>query len=200
MQEKNTKPTPKRRSNTQRSEEMRARLMISARALFVEKGFAGAGTPEIVKRAEVTRGALYHHFEDKTDLFRAVVKAETDQLAVDISAMTADVTDPKQALQVGTRAYFASMNAPGRCQLLLVEGPAALGPAEMSNLHEAGGRSTLVDGITRARPDLPHEEVEALAVALSAAYDRAAFAISEGAAEEPYVKALMALVLTAMTA
>ncbi len=200
MQEKPAPAVPKRRSNTQRSEEMRARLMAVGREIFVEKGFAGAGTPEIVKRAEVTRGALYHHFADKTDLFRAIVKAETDQLREDIAARTADVADPSESLLVGTKAYFASMNVAGRCQLLLVDGPAVLGPSEMSVLHEEGGRSTLLNGITRAQPDLPFAEAEALAVSLSAAYDRAAFAISEGEEEEPYVKALMALVLTAMTA
>ena len=200
MQEDSEKPPAKRRSNTQRSEEMRARLMQAARDVFVEKGFATASTPEIVKRAEVTRGALYHHFTDKADLFRAVVEAETNALAGDIRDRTEDVSAPEDSLQEGTRAYFASMNAPGRCQLLLVDGPAVLGPSEMSVLHEAGGRSTLMAGISRARPDLPEDEVEALAVSLSAAYDRAAFAISEGAPEGPYVKALCALVLTAMTA
>lgn len=179
---------------------MRARLMQAAREIFVGKGFAAASTPEIVKRAEVTRGALYHHFADKADLFRAVVEAETNALAEDITTRTNGVASPDELLQEGTRAYFASMNAPGRCQLLLVDGPAVLGPAEMSVLHEAGGRKTLMSGISRARPDLPKDEVEALAVSLSAAYDRAAFAISEGAREEPYVKALTALVLTAMTA
>ena len=199
MQEENLKK-PERRSNTQRSEEMRARLMQAARAIFVEKGYAEASTPEIVKRAEVTRGALYHHFADKAGLFRAVVEAETNDLSDDINKRTAQITKPEQALEEGTRAYFNSMNAPGRCQLLLVDGPAVLGPSEMSVLHEAGGRSSLLDGIRRARPDLPEADAEALAVSLSAAYDRAAFAISEGAAEEPYVRALIALVRTAMTA
>ena len=199
MQEEND-DSPKRRSNTQRTEEMRARLMTAAREIFVENGYAGASTPDIVKRAEVTRGALYHHFADKAALFRAVVEAETNALGDDINKRTSQITSRDAALEEGTRAYFASMNAPGRCQLLLVDGPAVLGPSEMSVLHEAGGRSSLLDGIRRARPDLPFEEANALAVALSAAYDRAAFAISEGAQEEPYVRALTALVLTAMTA
>lgn len=200
MQEKNAENAPKRRTNKQRSESMRALLLNAARDIFVEQGFAGAGTPEIVKRAEVTRGALYHHFKDKTDLFRAVVQAETDQLACDIDARAATVSTPDAALRVGTEAYFASMAAQGRCKLLLEDGPAVLGLAEMSTLHAAGGRATLVSGITRARPDLPEAEVIALAVSLSAAYDRAAFAISEGEAAEPYIKALMTLVQSAMTA
>ncbi len=200
MQEKSTKPEAKRRSNSLRTAEMRTRLMQAAREIFVEKGFAETGTPEIVKRAKVTRGALYHHFEDKRDLFKAVVQAETDQLARDIDARTAAIGSPEEALRIGTEAYFASMAEPGRCKILLEDGPAVLGLAEMSVLHAAGGRSTLVNGITRARPDVPQAEVLALAVSLSAAYDRAAFAISEGEAAEPYIKALMTLVQSAMTA
>lgn len=200
MQEESKHSASTRRSNTQRSAEMRSRLMQAARDTFVEKGFAATGTPEIVKRAAVTRGALYHHFDDKTDLFRAVVKAETDQLAEDIDARTADIRSPDEALRIGTEAYFASMAAAGRCKILLEDGPAVLGLAEMSVLHAAGGRSTLVSGITRARPDLPTAEVLALAVSLSAAYDRAAFAISEGEEAEPYIKALMTLVQSAMAA
>lgn len=200
MQEESTSPSQKRRSNSQRSEEMRARLVAAAREIFVEKGFAGAGTPEIVRRAEVTRGALYHHFADKIDLFHAVVTAESEALRSDIAAWTIDEHDSNAALRTGTRAYFASMTVPGRCQLLLIDGPATLGVTEMDALDAAGGRAALLRGIREARPDLSDAEAEALGVTLSAAYDRAALAIRDGAAEEPYVQALLGLVRAAMSA
>ena len=47
-------------------------LIQAALELFTERGYPGVGTEEIVARAKVTRGALYHHFRDKRDLFRAV--------------------------------------------------------------------------------------------------------------------------------
>ncbi|MEX3016464.1 helix-turn-helix domain-containing protein [Gymnodinialimonas hymeniacidonis] len=179
MQEKNV-----RRPNSVRSEEMKARLMAAARALFVEKGFAETGTPEIVKRAEVTRGALYHHFADKAALFDAVVLAEAE-------ALRADIKDGATGLEDGSRAFFAAMRVPGRARLLLVDGPAVLGHARMDEIDAGGGRHSLAEGLEAALPKVSAAERTALAVVLSAAFDRAALAIADGADEEDYIAAML---------
>ena len=183
MQEK------KRRSNATRTEEMRARLIATARNLFADKGFADTGTPEIVKAADVTRGALYHHFEDKTDLFRAVVTAEAAAVAADITS-AAKALDADDALEAGTRAYFAAMAKPGRVRLLLIDAFAVLGHAEVDRIEAGSGRATLVDGLRAAMPNTPDAEIDALAMVLSAAFDRAAMAVADGADPEAYIAAL----------
>ena len=58
----------------EQSEATRAKLVRVGRDLFARRGYAGVSTEEIVRRAGVTRGALYHHFRDKRDLFAAVVE------------------------------------------------------------------------------------------------------------------------------
>jgi AcrR family transcriptional regulator len=63
-----------RRTQAQRRATTRRALLEAARSLFAERGYHGAAAEEIVRRAGLTRGALYHHFEDKKDLFRAVVE------------------------------------------------------------------------------------------------------------------------------
>src|SRR3954452_122275 len=61
-------------SKAQQSEATRRKLLRVGRDLFARRGFADVPTEEIVRRAGVTRGALYHHFRDKRDLFAAVVE------------------------------------------------------------------------------------------------------------------------------
>ena len=193
--------TKSRRSNAERTAATRTALIDAARALFVDKGYADTGTPEIVATARVTRGALYHHFADKQALFRAVVEREAAAVAdaVDHTADTA--ATPGAALAAGGDAYFAAMALPGRARLLLLDGPAVLGRAEMDRIDRATSARSLRDGLAAAmaggsmRP-LPLDATTAL---LSAVFDRAALAISAGAPAAPYrqtVRALLDGVLT----
>ncbi|MEM9592241.1 MAG: helix-turn-helix domain-containing protein, partial [Pseudomonadota bacterium] len=166
MQEKSV-----RRSNTARTEATRAALVAAARSLFVDKGYAETGTPEIVAKAGVTRGALYHHFADKADLFRAVVTQEAAAVAEQIETESAGPTSTLDALTAGADAYFAAMAAPGRVRLLLLDGPAVLGHREMAHIDKHAGGEELREGLAFALPanDLPTAAMDALADILSAA-------------------------------
>lgn len=165
---------------------MRARLVAAARTLFAGKGYAETGTPEIVAEAGVTRGALYHHFADKTDLFRAVVQAEAAAVAAEVEA---GAGRGPGSLAKGTEAWFAAMSAPGRVRLLLRDGPAVLGPSEMARIDGATGGATLRHALEGMAPGRD-TDLAALADVLSAGFDRAALAMSEGAEPGPYRAAL----------
>ncbi|MCP4207840.1 MAG: TetR/AcrR family transcriptional regulator [Shimia sp.] len=177
MQEKSTR-TP----NSERRAQMRARLITAARAVFVEKGYAEASTPEIVRAAGATRGALYHHFEDKQALFRAVVEAEAQAVtqAIETAGTTVDTRD---ALAEGSRAFFDAMSDAARAQLLLVDGPAVLGAAEMDRIDAGGGRQSLLAGLKAVRPDHDEGTLTAMAVVLSASFDRAALEVAQSGAD-----------------
>lgn len=173
---------PTRRTNRERTEATREALIAAGRALFIERGYAETSTPEIADRAEVTRGALYHHFADKRELFRAIVAAECQAVGRDIEAAAAPSPDAATALASGAVAYLDAMTVPGRTRLLLIDGPAVLGQAEMAALDAENAESSLTAGLTaamagQADPALPPEMG---ALLLSAAFDRAALAIESG--------------------
>ncbi|MEQ8586524.1 MAG: helix-turn-helix domain-containing protein [Thalassobaculaceae bacterium] len=183
-----------RRTNEARTAATRTALIAAARALFVDKGYAETGTPEIVAAAGVTRGALYHHFADKADLFRAVVTAEAAAVAAAIERAADTDGSPRQALIEGAGAYFAAMTEPGRARLLLLDGPAILGPEAMAALDRDQGGGTLRHGLAAASRRIDPAELDALADCLSAAFDRAALAIAGGADPAPYCAAITRLI------
>ena len=181
------------RSNRDRAERTRAALMQAARSLFVDKGYADTSTPEIVAAAGITRGALYHHFEDKRALFRAIVTEEALAVAGAIEQNAPAGLPPFDALIEGSSAYLDAMRVPGRTRLLLIEGPSVLGQAEMKKLDEYNAARTLRSGLEAAM-DTRGVPLAALADLLSAAFDRAALAIDAGADAAHYHAAIVALI------
>lgn len=179
---------PERRSNRQRTAETRAALIDAARALFVEKGYAETGTPEIVAAAKVTRGALYHHFADKADLFKAVIEQEAERIAEQIEAGSIDTTSPLEGFLSGADAYFSAMSEPGRTRLLLLDGPSVLGHAEMARIDSRTGGEELRKGLANALSD--DSPLLALSTILSAGFDRAALAIAGGTDAKDYREAM----------
>ena len=184
-----------RRTNKQRSETTRAALIAAARQLFVTKGYGGTGTPEIVARAKVTRGALYHHFDGKEGLFRCVVEAEAAAVALKVEAQSPRRGDPTRELLDGAKAFLAAVSTPGCTRLLLLDGPTILGRAEMDRIDRAHSARSLRDGLEDAMQlevmqKLP---LDALTSLLSAMFDRAALAIEQGEAPGDYATAISAL-------
>src|SRR4051812_30151379 len=94
-------PADARTRQTERAEATRAALVAAARELFAQRGYAAVGTEEIVQRAGVTRGALYHHFAGKRELFRAVYEDVERELVERIAAGAMAGGDPLEALHAG---------------------------------------------------------------------------------------------------
>lgn len=181
-----------RRSNALRTAETTEKFVAIARALFAEKGYANTSTPEIVKAAGVTRGALYHHFGDKQGLFRAVIEHEAALVADDIKRNSVASETAQQALLDGSLAYFNAMAAEGRAELLLIEGPAVLGFQAMAEIDQRYGGNELKIGLDTAVEQgqlspIPTHEMSDI---LSAAFDRAALASAKAPdRREAYIEA-----------
>lgn len=184
------------RSNKDRTEATRTALLDAARRLFVEKGYAQTATPDIVAAAGVTRGALYHHFEDKKALFLAVAEREAAAVAAEIETTATPSTDARMALLSGARGYFDAMAANGRTRLLLLEAPAVLGANAAAAIDRDNAERSLRAGLSallrkHGGRDALDRELTAL---LSAAFDRAAMEIAAGADRKAYEAALAELI------
>jgi AcrR family transcriptional regulator len=138
-------------------QDTQAAVLQAARELFAEKGYAGTGTEEIVARARVTRGALYHHFRDKADLFRAVMQAVAADLAdrlvtQQLSPATGAVGAWDQ-LREGFQAFLDACTGSDFQRIVLIDGPAVLGHGAWTDLVEQHGLGLLRALLRRAIDD-----------------------------------------------
>jgi AcrR family transcriptional regulator len=111
-------------------------LRDQARKLFAQKGYSGANTDELVKRAKVTKGALYHHFANKREIYLAVVEDMERELVERIEAAGAAARDPWKRLQAMCRAYLDACRDPNLTRMLVLEAPVVLGWKTWCNLEQ----------------------------------------------------------------
>ena len=132
----------------------RAALLKIARRFFAERGYADTATEEIVRRARVTRGALYHHFKDKQDLFRAVLHEEQSKIAAKGIEAASKETDPWRALMAANEAFLDACLDPAVQQIVLIDAPAVLGSEGFRQSDESyylAGLKTAIEAAIAAR-------------------------------------------------
>ncbi len=117
------------RSQADRSASTKDALVQAARPLFAAHGFGGVSAEAIVRAAGVTRGAMYHQFDDKTALFAAVFEAVEAEVTARIgtAVAAADSTDPLEIMKLGAGIWLDACAEPEIHRIALVEAPAALG-------------------------------------------------------------------------
>jgi AcrR family transcriptional regulator len=153
--------------------------------LFAERGYADVGTEEIVKRARVTRGALYHHFRDKQDLFRAVHDRVEQDLVASVGERMSGVSDPWEVMVTGTRAFLdACQDGPVK-QIALSDAPAVLGWQEWREIDERYGLGLMKAALGGAMQAGVLREVplDALSHLMLGALSEAAFVVAN--ADDP---------------
>ena len=173
-----------RRTQADRRAATRAALVAAARELFADRGFAGAGREEIVERAGVTRGAMYHHFGSKEELFRAVYEQIEEELtAAVIRAAVAAGPAPMEQLRAGSLAFLDAASRPDVRRIVLLDGPSVLPLAVRRELSERYGLGLVRESL-RAVMDagvIARQPVEPLANILLAALHEAATLVADGA-------------------
>jgi len=177
-----------KRTQDERSRTTRTALVGAARRLYADRPYAEVGTGEIVAAAGVTRGALYHQFGSKVELFAAVLEDAEQQLTDQIGGLLAAAADtgPLELLVVGAQAWLDACAAPDVQRIVLLDGPAVLGWErwrEVGHRHGlgltvAGLQAAMEAGAIRAQPVLP------LAHLLVGALDEAALYVARAASPD----------------
>lgn len=174
-----------KRTQAERSAATRAAVVAAARELFAEHGYAGVGTEEIVRRAGVTRGALYHHFAGKRELLEAVYEQIEAEITVDIAARALNGPDPIEALRGGAGAFLDHCLEPEVQQIVLLDAPAVLGWERWREIGAKQGLG-LVEGALSAAIEagaIRRQPTRPLAHVLMGALDEAAMVVAR--ADDP---------------
>jgi len=120
-----------------RGDQTRRDLVDAGRALFVEKGYFDTSISDLVARSGVgTRGAFYHHFKDKAELFRAVFEEVERDLTLRSLASPPPGTDSWERPSVGMRGFLESALEPEVQRVMLIDGPLVLGWRTLRAIQE----------------------------------------------------------------
>jgi AcrR family transcriptional regulator len=171
-----------KRTQAERSDATRAALVAAARPLFADRGYAGVGTEEIARAAGVTRGALYHHFDGKRELFEAVYERIEIELAERIAsgALQANASSPLAAMRAGAEMFLLASTEPETQQIVLLDGPSVLGWdrwREIATEHGLGLIEATLQAAVEAG-EIDSQPVRPLAHVLMGALDEAAMLVA----------------------
>jgi AcrR family transcriptional regulator len=172
-------PTP--RTKAAQHALTRKALLREGRKMFARAGYADAATEEIVRRAAVTRGALYYHFRDKRALFEAVVEDVARQIAQRIDAAALPARNALDGLLLGTHAFLDACLEPAARRIYLVDAPAVLGWHRWREIDSRHGMRTLRAGIDTMLTEYPDRALsaEVLTYLLSGALNEAVMWLNE---------------------
>ena len=160
-----TKVNPERRTQRERTETTTALLLASARKRFAAVGYAATSIDAIVAESGVSKGAFYHHYAGKRELFEAVFEMEAQRTAQEVWAAYERKRDPVGAAYAGVQAFFDAGLDPGYQQIALVDAPSVLGWARLREIESRYGLLLMKEAIRTAirAGRLPEHDVDGLA-------------------------------------
>ncbi|MGC9668646.1 TetR/AcrR family transcriptional regulator [Planosporangium sp. 12N6] len=139
-----------RRTQAERTETTTSGLVETAAGLFGRDGYAATSIEDVARATGVTKGAVYHHFDGKAGLFRAVFVREEQRLAERLVAAAGGATDPWTAVRAGCAAFLDACLDPAVRQIILLDGPAVLGWQEVRRIEDDYLVALLRRGLERA--------------------------------------------------
>jgi AcrR family transcriptional regulator len=171
-----------RRTQAERAADTRDALISAARPLFAAQGFADVALETIVRDAGVTRGALYHHFADKTELFAAVFEQVEGEMAARMAEAVAAAghSDPVEIMRLCAGLWLDACAEPEVQRIVLLEALAVLGWERWSDIghrYNIGFVTALLTDAVESG-SIPRQPVEATALTIMGALREATLYIA----------------------
>lgn len=153
------------------------RILESATDLFAAQGFAEVSLDDVARAAGVTRGAVYHHYDNKTGLFTAVAaRVQSDVAQAVVTAAAHAGAAPGDQLRAGSHAFLDAITRGAAVRILLIDAPAVIGWQEWRRLDGANSAIHLRDALRDV--GVAEELLDASTAQLSGAMNEAALWIS----------------------
>ncbi|MFM0076809.1 TetR/AcrR family transcriptional regulator [Paraburkholderia sediminicola] len=152
-------PTPKSRRE-EYADATRQALIAAAGQLFTSEGYQQVGIEAIARSARVTRGAFYHHFADKAELFDALVESLQADAASKVRSAAA-AAPPAKRMSAGIREFLEVCTEPAYRQLVIETAPAVLGQARCREIEEAHVYGLLIGALTNQTTGKEKEKAKA---------------------------------------
>lgn len=175
--------TPKRRTQQERTVQTTQALLAAATRLFAQQGYAGTSIEDINAAAGLTRGAIYHHYAGKAQLFRAVFEAKEAEMTAAIAAAAQGKKDAWKSFQAGCEAFLQACLDPAVQQIILKDAPAVLGWEALREVEDRYSMAMIRAGIENAMREgrLARRPAEPLAHLLLGAMSECARSIARSA-------------------
>lgn len=138
------------RTQRQRTEATTGQLIDAARRLFAADGYTATSLEDVVAAAGVTKGALYHHFSSKRDLFRAVFEQEEGALARASHEAYRRESDPWKGFHAGCMAFLEGSLDPGVQRIVSLDAPAVLGWETVREIEARHSLAMIESGLGQA--------------------------------------------------
>jgi len=165
----------------EQSEATRIALIGAAKKLFAARGYGGVSMEEVVRNAGVTRGALYHHYSGKKDLFQAVYETVEREVTEAIATDALQGHSPWEMSQIGWRSFLDRCRDDSVSRIVLLDAPSVLGVEAFRAVADQYGGALVranIQALIEAG-ELEQQPVEPLARILTGALIEGAISIAQ---------------------
>jgi AcrR family transcriptional regulator len=135
--------------NVDKGAATRERIIATARRLFAASGYENTSTETVLRESGVSRGALYHHFDDKQALFAAVLEAVEADVASATSRAAANIHDPVEAVRAALDAFLQLACEPEVRQIVLIDAQSVVGWQKWREIDERHAFGRLKAGLKK---------------------------------------------------